>query len=222
MTDDRNDTAQLHPESRRRKLTTAAAHNSKFLPSINNVSTADDRKFNIVKPHSNKTLRRLTSSVQWPGLTVKTHMVPEVVGTMGMSSASVGMDHGIWNCGASSRITMFLKRATHSVSRCKIGTNAEGSGMLMRNKHGTRGSWHSHRSTSSSSLRSWSHWRHRHRNDRWPGEDRTHRQFAAAIGDSQNGNAHQQFRSRCYEVNTLKAKQTFRATSFSMAESMTG
>ncbi|TNN32423.1 hypothetical protein EYF80_057418 [Liparis tanakae] len=26
-----------------------------------------------------------------------THMVPEVVGTMGMSSASVGMDQGIWN-----------------------------------------------------------------------------------------------------------------------------
>ena len=26
-----------------------------------------------------------------------THIVPEVVGTMGMSSASVGMDQGIWN-----------------------------------------------------------------------------------------------------------------------------
>lgn len=41
--------------------------------------------------------------------TVMTHMVPEVVGTMGMSSASVGMDQGIWNCGANSRITMFLQ-----------------------------------------------------------------------------------------------------------------
>lgn len=40
---------------------------------------------------------------------VMTHMVPDVVGTMGMSSASVGMDQGIWNCGASSRITMFLQ-----------------------------------------------------------------------------------------------------------------
>ena len=39
---------------------------------------------------------------------IMTHMVPEVVGTMGMSSASVGIDQGIWNWGASSRITMFL------------------------------------------------------------------------------------------------------------------
>lgn len=36
-------------------------------------------------------------------------MVPEVVGTIGMSSASVGMDQGIWNWGASSRITIFLQ-----------------------------------------------------------------------------------------------------------------
>lgn len=35
-------------------------------------------------------------------------MVPDVVGTMGMSSASVGIDQGIWNWGASSLITMFL------------------------------------------------------------------------------------------------------------------
>lgn len=28
-------------------------------------------------------------------VTVMTHMVPDVVGTMGMSSASVGMDQGI-------------------------------------------------------------------------------------------------------------------------------
>ena len=38
-----------------------------------------------------------------------THMVPEVVGTMGMSSASVGMDHGICNWGASSRMMIFLR-----------------------------------------------------------------------------------------------------------------
>lgn len=25
------------------------------------------------------------------------YIVPDVVGTIGMSSASVGMDHGIWN-----------------------------------------------------------------------------------------------------------------------------
>lgn len=36
-------------------------------------------------------------------------MVPEVVGTIGMSSASMGMDQGMWNWGASSRITMFLR-----------------------------------------------------------------------------------------------------------------
>lgn len=35
-------------------------------------------------------------------------MVPEVVGTMGMSSASIGMDQGMWNWGANSLITMFL------------------------------------------------------------------------------------------------------------------
>lgn len=35
-------------------------------------------------------------------------MVPEVVGTMGMSSASMGMDQGMWKWGASSLITMFL------------------------------------------------------------------------------------------------------------------
>lgn len=39
--------------------------------------------------------RRLTSSPQSPGMTGNTHMVPDVVGTIGMSSASVGMDQGI-------------------------------------------------------------------------------------------------------------------------------
>lgn len=38
-----------------------------------------------------------------------TYIVPDVVGTMGMSSASVGIDHGIWNWGASSRIMVFLE-----------------------------------------------------------------------------------------------------------------
>lgn len=38
-----------------------------------------------------------------------TYMDPEVVGTMGMSSASMGMDQGMWNCGANSLITRFLK-----------------------------------------------------------------------------------------------------------------
>lgn len=37
-----------------------------------------------------------------------THMVPDVVGTIGISSASVGMDQGMWNWGASSRIIIFL------------------------------------------------------------------------------------------------------------------
>lgn len=37
-----------------------------------------------------------------------TYMVPEVVGTMGMSSDSMGMDQGMWSCGANSLITMFL------------------------------------------------------------------------------------------------------------------
>lgn len=39
---------------------------------------------------------------------VATHMLPEVVGTMGMSSASMGMDQGMWKWGASSLITMLL------------------------------------------------------------------------------------------------------------------
>ena len=43
-----------------------------------------------------------------------THMVPDVVGTMGMSSASVGMDQGMWNWGAISRITMFLNKHTQA------------------------------------------------------------------------------------------------------------
>lgn len=38
----------------------------------------------------------------------RTYMDPEVVGTMGMSSASMGMDQGMWNWGANSLITMFL------------------------------------------------------------------------------------------------------------------
>lgn len=58
-------------------------------------------------------------------LCVNTHMVPDVVGTMGMSSASVGMDQGIWNCGASSRITMFLRGGAQSASR---QADADGSG----------------------------------------------------------------------------------------------
>lgn len=51
---------------------------------------------------------------------IMTHIVPDVVGTMGMSSASVGMDHGIWNCGASSRITMFLWTCFSSRSKRHI------------------------------------------------------------------------------------------------------
>lgn len=65
---------------------------------------------------------RPTSSLQSSGSAVNTHMVPDVVGTMGMSSASVGMDQGIWNCGASSRITMFLRGAAQSVSRRQTQT----------------------------------------------------------------------------------------------------
>jgi len=37
-------------------------------------------------------------------------MVPEVVGTIGMSSASVGIDHGMRNCGAKSLMIIFLHR----------------------------------------------------------------------------------------------------------------
>lgn len=38
------------------------------------------------------------------------YIVPEVVGTIGMSSASNGIDHGIWNWGASSLIMIFLQK----------------------------------------------------------------------------------------------------------------
>lgn len=39
---------------------------------------------------------------------IQTYIVPDVVGTIGISSASKGIDQGIWNCGASSRITILL------------------------------------------------------------------------------------------------------------------
>lgn len=48
-----------------------------------------------------------------------THMVPEVVGTMGMSSASIGMDQGMWNWGANSLITMFLMEKQQYTIRLK-------------------------------------------------------------------------------------------------------
>lgn len=50
------------------------------------------------------------------------YMVPEVVGTIGMSSASVGIDQGIWNWGASSRITMFLR---HFISTKRSNKHSE-------------------------------------------------------------------------------------------------
>lgn len=40
---------------------------------------------------------------------IQTYIVPDVVGTIGISSASKGIDQGIWNCGASSRITVLLQ-----------------------------------------------------------------------------------------------------------------
>lgn len=43
-----------------------------------------------------------------------TYMVPEVVGTMGMSSASMGMDQGMCSWGANSLITMFLVKRSAS------------------------------------------------------------------------------------------------------------
>lgn len=45
-----------------------------------------------------------------------TYMVPEVVGTMGMSSASIGIDQGMWNWGANSLITMFLMRQRKAIT----------------------------------------------------------------------------------------------------------
>lgn len=59
-----------------------------------------------------KTVKTEMSSV-WKSESL-THMVPDVVGTMGMSSASVGIDQGIWNWGASSLITMFLQTKKHN------------------------------------------------------------------------------------------------------------
>lgn len=44
-----------------------------------------------------------------------TYMDPEVVGTMGMSSASMGMDQGMCNWGANSLITIFLNRSSHEL-----------------------------------------------------------------------------------------------------------
>lgn len=46
---------------------------------------------------------------------VNTYMVPEVVGTMGISSASRGMDHGMENWGASSLMMIFLQERTDDV-----------------------------------------------------------------------------------------------------------
>lgn len=103
-----------------------------------------------------------------------THMVPDVVGTMGMSSASVGMDQGIWNWGASSRITMFLQRRFISPSYKEKGVWT-----WEIVKVGTQGSWHSRHSTSWSSSQNWSHWHHTRTSVHWPGEDRSRRRFAA-------------------------------------------
>ena len=51
-------------------------------------------------------------------------MVPEVVGTMGMSSASMGMDQGMWNWGANSLITMFLVRQRKAITDRNSGVPA--------------------------------------------------------------------------------------------------
>lgn len=178
-----------------------------------------------------------------------THMVPDVVGTIGMSSASVGMDQGIWNWGASSRITMFLKSheekfnqhmwTTNQPKQIKTKTkeNDPVDEDRRKNKHGTQGSWHSRHSTSSSSSRSWNRWHHTHRSVHWLGGDRSHKQFAAVRREDDTFLSRMlrlQFYRQCsftmkkpdfietMPLLTLNARQTLRATSFSMAESMTG
>lgn len=45
----------------------------------------------------NKQLMQRRCRVKWINVLNSTHMVPEVVGTIGMSSASMGMDQGMWN-----------------------------------------------------------------------------------------------------------------------------
>ena len=52
----------------------------------------------------------------FPIFPVSTYMVPEVVGTMGMSSASIGMDQGMWNWGANSLIIMFLVKQRKEIT----------------------------------------------------------------------------------------------------------
>ena len=44
------------------------------------------------------------------------YIVPEVVGTIGMSSASVGIDQGMRNCGAKSLIIIFLQTKKFNIS----------------------------------------------------------------------------------------------------------
>ena len=54
---------------------------------------------------------------------IRTYIVPDVVGTIGISSASKGIDQGIWNCGASSRITIFLQDKKRKLKLVHFKTN---------------------------------------------------------------------------------------------------
>lgn len=72
-----------------------------------------------------------------------TYMDPEVVGTMGMSSASMGMDQGMCNWGANSLITIFLNRSSHELD-CNKAILGWGVGVFPP----TPELWHSHHSTS--------------------------------------------------------------------------
>ena len=125
MTNDCNDTTKFHPKTGNAVRDTSPSHPTP--PPISSYSPCQRTQERLSEMRNTGRLHRSdgtgAGSDHWSDLDVLSgysrfliftfaHIVPEVVGTMGMSSASMGMDHGIWNCGASSRIMVFLEGET--------------------------------------------------------------------------------------------------------------
>lgn len=94
---------QLHPTQEKDASVIISNHFHMNVPQKNTQNTDGNGLFNEWNWNSEKRKWILCGKSE-----SLTHMVPDVVGTMGMSSASVGIDQGMWNWGASSLITMFL------------------------------------------------------------------------------------------------------------------
>lgn len=101
MADYRNHATQLHPTQVKDASVIILNHFHVHIMHKNTQYTDGNGLF-MEEKQVKKEMNSVWKSASW------THMVPDVVGTMGMSSASVGIDQGIWNWGASSLITIFL------------------------------------------------------------------------------------------------------------------